>query len=791
VVINEIMYHPPSRDADYVELHNTSGNVTFDLSGWEFRGLGYAFPPGSLLAPDQYLVLAANRSAYAATYGATNVLFDLFGGTLQTDGETLTLLIPGTNAATDQVVAKVRYDSAPPWPALANGAGSSLQLIDGRQDNWRAGNWAAVTTNAPGSSTPQWVRVTVTGTASGSRLLVYAQSAGIAYLDDLRLVPGGSPDTGANLLVGGDFETPLADAWKLGADYSFSSLSTNIDHTGTGSLQLVATAAGNGSGNALYQDISPALATGQAYTLSFWYLQSTNATSPSVTVELVGSGVTSGSVKTTLPGAGPSLTPATPGAVNSVNASLAAFPTLWINELQAENLTGLTNRAGSRTPWLELYNPSPNAVPLSGLYLANAYANPTAWCFPAGAVIQPGQFLPIFADGLTGLSTTAELHTSFSLAPGAGSVVLSRLLNGEVQVLDYVNYTNLVPDRSFGSFPDGQSFVRQEFFFPTPGVANNGASAPLTVRINELMAGNTHTLANPIGGKYNDWFELYNYGHAAVDLTGYYFTDDLTDLRKFPLPGGYTIPAHGFLLAWADGLSTNGTPELHLSFKLKKGGERLGLYGPDGTAIDYLAYPAQTDDVSLGRFPDGAASFYPMTQATPGTNNILANAPPVLLPIQDRSLVLGQTLGFTVSATDPDQPPQTLTFSLGADAPPDATIDPVTGVFAWAPATAPATHSITVTVRDSGSPTLSASTSFTVTVFATPRLSAIAVNGGQLTISLATVAGQRYQLEFTTDLASMAWSVVGAAVTGNGGEMTLDADLGGSAQRFYRLRLLP
>ncbi len=790
VVINEIMYHPPSPDADYVELHNTSGNVTFDLSGWEFRGLGYTFPAGSLLAPDQYLVLAASRSAYAAAYGATNAVFDYFGGALQTGGETLTLLIPGTNAATDQVVAKVRYDSMPPWPALANGAGSSLQLIDGRQDNWRVGNWAAVTTNAPGSSVPQWVRVTATGTASGSRLLIYAQSSGIVYLDDLRLVPGASPDADSNLLVGGDFEAPLADAWQRGADYSFSGLSTNVSHTGNGSLQLVATAPGNGSGNAVYQDISPALADGQTYTLSFWYLQSTNATSPSVTVELAGSGVSSGSVKTTLPGAGPSLAPSTPGAINSVNATMAAFPSLWINELQAENLTGITNRAGNRTPWLELYNPSTNVVPLSGLYLANTHANPTAWSFPAGAVIQPGQFLRVFADGLSDLSIAAELHTGFSLAPGAGSLLLSRLLNGEVQVLDYLDYTNLTPDRSFGSFPDGQSFVRQEFFFTTPGAANNPASAPLTVRINELMAANTHTLANPIGGKYNDWFELYNYGSAPVDLTGYYFTDDLTDLRKFPIPGGYTIPAHGFLLVWADGLSTNGTPELHIGFKLKKGGERLGLYGPDGLAIDYLAYPAQAEDVSLGRFPDGAPPFLPMPQATPGTNNILANAPPVILPVMDQSAVLGQTLSFTINATDPDQPSQALTFSLGVDAPTGASIDPVTGGFTWTPAD-PASYSITVIVKDNGSPALSVSTSFTVTVFSTPRLSTIAVHDGQLTISFATVAGQRFQLESTTDLASMVWSVVGAALTGNGGEMTLDADLGGSAQRFYRLRLLP
>ncbi len=130
VVINEIMYAPAVSNAQYVELYNTSTNMTFDLSGWQFHGLGYTFPPGSAIAPNSFLVLAANRSDFAGAYGATNLVFDTFDGTLQADGETLSLLIPGTNSADDVIVAKVRYSNAAPWPAGANGAGSSLQLLD-------------------------------------------------------------------------------------------------------------------------------------------------------------------------------------------------------------------------------------------------------------------------------------------------------------------------------------------------------------------------------------------------------------------------------------------------------------------------------------------------------------------------------------------------------------------------------------------------------------------------------------------------------------------------------------
>ncbi|MGH7977166.1 MAG: lamin tail domain-containing protein, partial [Limisphaerales bacterium] len=170
---------------------------------------------------------------------------------------------------------------------------------------------------------------------------------------------------------------------------------------------------------------------------------------------------------------------ATPDALNSVAASLTPFPPLWINELQADNLTGITNNAGQHAGWMELYNPSTNVVSLNGLYLANNYTNLLQWAFPSNAVINPGQFEVIFADGLTNLSTINELHTGFVLTSGTGSLALTRLAtNGQQQVLDYVDYQNISPNDSYGSFPDGQSFNRQEFFQATPGAPNNGIATP-------------------------------------------------------------------------------------------------------------------------------------------------------------------------------------------------------------------------------------------------------------------------------------------------------------------------
>lgn len=788
IAINEIMYAPAAPDAEYVELYNTSSNTTFDLSGWEFKGLSYTFPAGSLLSPNRFLVLAANRAAFAATYGATIPVFDTFSGTLQGNGETLSLIKPGTNAANDLVIAKVRYESSLPWPTNAAGTGRSLQLIDPGQDNFREGNWTAIQTNLP-PSLPQWVYVTATGTASSSLLYVYLQSAGDVYIDDLKLVAGSIPEAGVNVISNGDFESAFpGSAWSVSPNLSASASSSTVKHSGNASLHVISSSAGSSQGTAIYQTISPALVNNATYTLSFWYLQNTNG--GPLTLRLSGSGITSTINPAPVTVAGINQI-ATPGATNGDSVLLPPFPSLWINELQAENLTGITNRNGQRTPWLELYNPSTNMLSLTNLFLANDYSNLASWAFPAGATINPGEFKIIFADGQTNLSTLAEWHAGFTLSTGSGSLVLSRFYNGQPQVIDYVNYANINPDRSYGSMPDGQGFDRQEFFFVTPGGPNNGTAAPLMVKVNEWMADNTHTLTNSIGGKYDDWFELYNYGTNVANLAGYYLTDTLTNKLQFQIPAGYSIAPHGFLLVWADGKTPTGSGALHVNFKLDKAGESIGLFGVDGTAVDFINFNSQTSDVSQGRYLDGGPLIYSLPLATPGASNIFFNSPPTLSAISNRVVVLGQNLFITANATDIDVPPQTLSFSLGNGTPAGATIQANTGVLNWTPSQAPATNTLTVTVSDNGIPMMTSTQTFLVTTVFPPQLQASpAVNDGRLILSFPTWPGLSYQLEYKDDLNTAAWNPIGMPILGAQGSVNLTNNLTG-ASRFFRLRVLP
>ncbi|MGV3774792.1 MAG: lamin tail domain-containing protein, partial [Verrucomicrobiales bacterium] len=154
VVINEIMYHPAIDDAEFVELHNRHTTVPFDLSGWRLSGLSFAFPSGTFLPPNGYLVVAADRAAFATAYGGNIAVAAVYDGRLDNSGETIRLIKPDFTVAGDIIIDEVAYERTAPWPSSADGLGASLQLIDPSQDNWRVGNWHALPPGAANEATP-------------------------------------------------------------------------------------------------------------------------------------------------------------------------------------------------------------------------------------------------------------------------------------------------------------------------------------------------------------------------------------------------------------------------------------------------------------------------------------------------------------------------------------------------------------------------------------------------------------------------------------------------------------
>jgi hypothetical protein len=161
----------------------------------------------------------------------------------------------------------------------------------------------------------------------------------------------------------------------------------------------------------------------------------------------------------------------------------------------------------------------------------------------------------------------------------------------------------------------------------------------------------------------------------------------------------------------------------------------LGANAPAGASITAGGLFTWTPDETQGPGTNlitviVADDGVPSLTATQRFNVVVkeVNRAPSIPEISGQAVNEGEPLSFAVPAVDPDVPAQTLTFSLGANAPGGASINPVTGVFTWTPTEAqgPATHFVSVVVTDNGTPNLSGFQSFVVVVHEVNQPPAIA-----------------------------------------------------------------
>ncbi len=167
------------------------------------------------------------------------------------------------------------------------------------------------------------------------------------------------------------------------------------------------------------------------------------------------------------------------------------------------------------------------------------------------------------------------------------------------------------------------------------------------------------------------------------------------------------------------------------------------------------------------------------------------NTPPVLAAITNRTVNVGQTVAFTASATDTDQPPQTLTFVLLAGAT-NATLNTGSGAFSFRPLVTQAnsTNNFTLKVSDNGSPSLSATQSFYVAVnpLSAPAVGAVSTVGGHIVFSISGQGGPDYAVETSSNLTQ--WST--AFITNSPAlPFTWTDTNSGMPQQFYRIKTGP
>ncbi len=141
IVINEIHYKPEIKtlDLEYVELYNTSPDP-INISGWNFsKGIDYTFPADTIINGGQYIVVAQDKTTLTSYYALpAQSIFGPYSGKLSNNGEEIRL-----DDNFGSKVDTVEYDCGFPWPTMASGEGSSIELINPLLDNDLAGNWRA------------------------------------------------------------------------------------------------------------------------------------------------------------------------------------------------------------------------------------------------------------------------------------------------------------------------------------------------------------------------------------------------------------------------------------------------------------------------------------------------------------------------------------------------------------------------------------------------------------------------------------------------------------------------
>ena len=167
--------------------------------------------------------------------------------------------------------------------------------------------------------------------------------------------------------------------------------------------------------------------------------------------------------------------------VYQVQHEMMADPPVRINEIMADNLNTVADGALQYDDWIELYNVSSEAYDLTGHWLTDNGADLHKYQFPEGTIIQPGEYLIVWADGEPEQGTD---HAGFSLSAEGEEVWLSDPQN---VVLDHMSFGAQITDLGYARVPNGTGpFVQQTATFAmfngtSVSIEESGESAQLLI----------------------------------------------------------------------------------------------------------------------------------------------------------------------------------------------------------------------------------------------------------------------------------------------------------------------
>lgn len=187
------------------------------------------------------------------------------------------------------------------------------------------------------------------------------------------------------------------------------------------------------------------------------------------------------------------------------------------------------------------------------------------------------------------------------------------------------------------------------------------------VRINEIMSSNLNAYEDIMYAAFPDWIELHNSGTVAIDLSGYFLSDDNTFPVKWAIPPSTLIQPGEYLVFFADDIDTLN----HTNFNLSADSGFISLANNLGLVIDTILYHRQYTNISYGRYPDNSPDLFFFEQSTAGASNntslpAIGRVQPPLFSVQPGFYAgnvtvglfpqnVGDTIYYTLDNSLPDQ----------------------------------------------------------------------------------------------------------------------------------------
>ncbi len=301
----------------------------------------------------------------------------------------------------------------------------------------------------------------------------------------------------------------------------------------------------------------------------------------------------------------------TPSSANVVKTPLGSATNLKVNEWMADPVSG--------SDWFELYNSDTNPVALGGLYLSDTPGTPTKTQIPPLSFVRGKGFTKFTADG----SKAGFNHVDFKISSGGGSLLLTNAANSAT--IDSVTFGAQARNVSQGRFPDGSATISSFPATPSKGYTN---WLPTSVVINEVLTNSPLPLLDTV--------ELFNPTGSAVNVGGWWLSDDKYVPEKYHVAANSTIGAGGYFVL--DENQFNAVPGNAGSFSFDALGEEVVLTAVDGSNVPtgYRAqvfFGAAADGVPFGRIAtaNAAPEFWPLIARTFNAQNAPAKIGPIIV----------------------------------------------------------------------------------------------------------------------------------------------------------------